>query len=126
MERVRKKDYSQSFEADTAKQVREEIKQSFELKQSIVPGKVNVLPRLIEENYRGFNIISLQGQIYAVLQIEGQFNLQSFENGEYSPSLVGNRVIQVKNAVDDVRSSVWVSFKIFCRHKIHALWNFIK
>jgi hypothetical protein len=126
LERVRKKDYSQSFEGATVAQVQEEIRQFFVEKQPIVLETVNVLPRLIEENYRGFNIISLQGQIYAVLQVEGQFNLKSFKNGEYSPSFVGNSVVQVKNAVDDARSSVWLSFKIFCRHTIHALWNFFK
>ena len=87
---------------------------------------IDTLPILIEEDYRGFNIISLNGRIYAVLQIEGPFDLKQFRNGAYEPSFVGASVTQVKTAINEGRSSVLMSLKIFCRQKTHGLRNRFK
>ena len=87
---------------------------------------IDTVPRLMEEDYRGFNIIRLRGYIYAILQIEGSFDLQRFNKGDYNPSFAGTSVDQVKQAIDKARSSVLTSFKIFCRQKAHGLRNRLK
>jgi len=59
-------------------------------------------PRLVEEGYRGFNLVLFQRRIYAVLQSEGPFDLkQRLKEGGYSHSFVADSIDEVKQAIDE-------------------------
>ncbi|NEO83076.1 MAG: discoidin domain-containing protein [Spirulina sp. SIO3F2] len=69
--------------------------------KSIRPDFVDRNPILIEEDYRGFNIIQFKRQFYAILQSDGEFKINKFESGDYSPSFKASGVIPLKKEIDN-------------------------
>jgi hypothetical protein len=126
IKRIKSGSYSRAFEGDSISEVKQLIRRF--VGQNVLVGDraVDYTPRLIEEGYRGFNIIGYQTHIYALLQIEGPFDLQRFAAGAYNPSFMGDNINQVKMAIDRSRSSVFMRFKIFCRQKIKSLQYLLK
>ncbi len=57
------------------------------------------VPTLAQEGYYGFNIVHLQGQFYAILQVEGAFELEKIGTGHYSRSFSGQTMRAVQEAI---------------------------
>lgn len=58
-------------------------------------------PYLIEEGYKGFNIIMHGGIYYGILQSDGAFDVKRIENGNYSVVIANKSITNVKNSIDD-------------------------
>jgi len=57
-------------------------------------------PILLEEGYRGFNLIRYAGTIYAIPQAEGAFEIERIETDQYSRWFSGKSLDQVKSLVN--------------------------
>jgi len=57
-------------------------------------------PHLVEENYRGFNIIACAGRFYALAQSEGPFSIQKVRDRAYKHCYGAPTVAQAKSMVD--------------------------
>jgi len=56
---------------------------------------------LVEEGYKGFNIIANKGTLYAILQSDGAFDYERLKNGPYTVLLQGRTLEEVKEAIDN-------------------------
>lgn len=81
--------YQKCFKGDTL----EELK-------SLIDSEATDSPMLIEEGYKGFNIILYRAKYYALGQDEGPFYIEKVERKEYRRVFIGNLANQVKNLVD--------------------------
>jgi hypothetical protein len=59
-----------------------------------------LLPILVEEGYRGFNIIRYGDKYYGLDQNEGAFYIDKVEKKEYKRYFIGNSVNEVKQLID--------------------------
>ena len=57
-------------------------------------------PRLLHEDYRGFNILGLNGRFFAIPKSEGAFELQKIENKLYSRSFVAGNYNEIFRQID--------------------------
>lgn len=61
----------------------------------------NILePKLIEEGYKGFNVILYDNKFYGLAQDEGEFDIRKVENKGYKRLFVGRSVNEVKQLID--------------------------
>ncbi len=60
--------------------------------------------KLIQEGYRGFNIISCEDKFYGLAQSEGVFEVEKVEKGEFDQCFVGISVNEVKGLIDQLLS----------------------
>jgi len=60
-------------------------------------------PHLIEDGYRGFNIIRCAEKYYGLAQSEGVFDVGKANRGEYQSCFVGNSVDEVKRVIVEER-----------------------
>jgi hypothetical protein len=56
--------------------------------------------RLLQEDYRGFNILGLNGRFFAIPKSEGAFELQKIENKLYSRSFVAGNYDEILRQID--------------------------
>jgi hypothetical protein len=56
--------------------------------------------RLLQEDYRGFNILGLNGRFFALPQSEGAFDLQKVHNKLYSMSFVADDYDEILRQID--------------------------
>ncbi|MBP0018498.1 MAG: hypothetical protein J7647_13235 [Cyanobacteria bacterium SBLK] len=61
----------------------------------------NSTPILIQEDYKGFNIIEVNRRFYAVPQGEGAFSLKRVQKEDYSHLLIGGSTNEVKVKIDN-------------------------
>ncbi|MGA2916326.1 MAG: hypothetical protein ABSE89_09905 [Sedimentisphaerales bacterium] len=99
LERVEKGDYSRSFQSDSVDEVKRAISQAYGQDETEAVKTVEYPPKLVEENYYGFNLVLFRGRIYAIPQPEGAFELERVEKGGYSRSFQGDSVDEVKRAI---------------------------
>ena len=57
-------------------------------------------PILLEEGYRGFNLIRYAGKTYAIPQAEGAFEIERIKNDQYSRWFSGKSLDEVKSLVN--------------------------
>jgi hypothetical protein len=57
-------------------------------------------PILVEEGYRGFNLIRYDKTIYAIPQVEGAFEIERINRNEYNPWFSGRSVDEVQRLID--------------------------
>lgn len=60
----------------------------------------NFQPKLIEEGYKGFNIILYDNKFYGLAQNEGEFDIRKVEKKGYRRLFVGMSVNEVKHLID--------------------------
>ena len=99
IERVKKDDYSQSFEADSVGKVKESIRKIYEFQQTSAADTRNISPQLIEENFHNFNLILYQNRIYGIPQSEGAFEIERVKKDDYSQSFEADSVGKVKESI---------------------------
>ncbi|MHC4715834.1 MAG: hypothetical protein ACYS5V_02590, partial [Planctomycetota bacterium] len=58
------------------------------------------LVTLLEQNYRGFNIVAGAGRVYAVAMSEGAFSVAAMQRGRYKRCYAADSVEQARAAVD--------------------------
>ncbi|MBP0021214.1 MAG: radical SAM protein [Cyanobacteria bacterium SBLK] len=73
LERIAKQDYSVFYTADNESTLR----------ALILSDRVNEI-QLIDEGYKGFNVLEVGGKFYAIPQGEGKFSLKRIEKQDYS------------------------------------------
>ena len=56
---------------------------------------------LVENGYRGFNIVANKGTLYGILQSDGAFDYNRLINGPYTSRFKGRTPDEVKTAIDD-------------------------
>jgi len=61
---------------------------------------VTLRPILVEEGYKGFNIIFYGDKYYGLDQNEGPFYISKVEGKEYKRCAVGESVDEVKKMID--------------------------
>lgn len=65
--------------------------------------KVTLEPKLVLEEYKGFNIISYGDKYYGLDQNEGAFYISNVEKKEYKRCFIGKSVDEVKQLIDTYR-----------------------
>lgn len=55
---------------------------------------------LLEEGYRGFNILNEGGKYYAIHQKEGAFSVRKYEHKKYKLCFSGNTIEELKRFID--------------------------
>jgi hypothetical protein len=79
----------------------EEVKRSVS-QAAIAPRADNLLvPVLIEEGYRGFNLLRYGEKIYAIPQGEGAFDIERVGRKDYSRWFIGSSLEEVKRLVNE-------------------------
>lgn len=58
-------------------------------------------PHLIEEGYKGFNIIKFNGEYYGLAQKEGAFDIDKVKHRIYHQCFIGKSIAEVKNLIDN-------------------------
>jgi|GEM_PF-2312809 len=75
----------------------------------IILAQDNILPqaaslaspaRLIEEGYKGFNIVSCENKFYGLAQDEGAFDSNKVKNNQYKKCFVSTSIFGVKELID--------------------------
>lgn len=100
--RIEKHGYSHSYQGGSAQEVKKAIDKDFGSTVQVV-NKVasnSQAPQLLEQNYRGFNLVSFRGRVYAIPQPEGAFEIEKIEKHGYSRSFQGNSSQEVKKDID--------------------------
>ncbi len=87
--------YSKLFQGRKFKDVKKQIDTNIQ-PSDYVP----LVPLLVEEGYRGFNIVQFGNQYYAILQGEGAFEIEKVKAGSYSKSFQSDKVEDVKKQID--------------------------
>ncbi|MDP3790025.1 MAG: hypothetical protein Q8R48_06460, partial [Candidatus Omnitrophota bacterium] len=95
--RVEQKRYSISFEGSSVEEVERKIDGYFAIERTKSAGED---PILIEQGYRGFNIIFYKNRFYAILQSDGAFDIKRVENRTYKAVFQGQDPGKVKAAID--------------------------
>lgn len=62
----------------------------------------NVETRLVEEDYKGFNIIFCEDKLYGIAQSEGAFEIKKVEKGEYGRCVISKSTDEVKHLIDQL------------------------
>jgi hypothetical protein len=57
-------------------------------------------PVLVSEGHKGFNVVRWQGRFFAIPQGEGAFDPRRFEERQYSRSVAGGTLAEVKTLID--------------------------
>lgn len=99
--RVEKGDYSRSFQGNSAEEVKKAIDKEIFNERPENEKITDLPPQLLEQNYRGFNLVLFRNRVYAIPQPEGAFELERIEKGEYSRSYQGLSTEEVKKAIDE-------------------------
>jgi len=56
---------------------------------------------LIEEGYKGYNIVAFRGGYYGLGQGEGAFDVDKVNSNEYKRCFAGGSVAEVKGLIDE-------------------------
>ncbi|MDP3788788.1 MAG: hypothetical protein Q8R48_00115, partial [Candidatus Omnitrophota bacterium] len=95
--RIEQKRYSVSLEGASVEEVERKIDGYFAIERAKSAGED---PILIEQGYRGFNIIFYKNRFYAILQSDGAFDIKRVENRTYNAVFQGQNPDEVKAAID--------------------------
>jgi hypothetical protein len=57
-------------------------------------------PRLVQENYKGYNIVKFNGSYYGLAQCEGAFDIEEFKRNRYSRCFLGRTIDEVQGIID--------------------------
>jgi len=98
LERIKVGEYYPVYTGITAREVINSIDQNPYI--AYVPDSLI----LVEEGYKGFNIIANKGTLYAILQSDGAFDYTRLKNGPYTVVLEGRTLEEVKEAIDNYLS----------------------
>jgi hypothetical protein len=60
----------------------------------------SLVPTLVIQGYKGYNIIEYNNTFYAILQSEGAFSYSKIQSGGYSSYFIGNSVDQVEQEIN--------------------------
>jgi hypothetical protein len=88
MVKVARKEYKKIFIADSVQAVENLIDESL------------LTPKLVAENYKGFNIISFGAQFYGLSQDAGAFDIGKVHRNEYRQIFAGDSEAKVKKEID--------------------------
>ena len=70
--------------------------------QERVRSQIDALPHLVEEGYRGFNIMQASGAYHAIPQGEGAFEMRRAQAGQYSHWFSHSDLKRVRSEIDAV------------------------
>jgi hypothetical protein len=109
LQKVRKKMYSKSFVADgydeILRQIDGSIKKERGAAQSDLCESLSLrgitIATLIEEGYRGYNIIEYGGRIYAIPQGEGAFAIDRIQRNEYKRWFSSCSLNAIREQIDE-------------------------
>jgi len=57
-------------------------------------------PRLVQENYKDYNIVKFNGSYYGLAQCEGAFDIEEFKRDRYSRCFLGRTIDEVHSIID--------------------------
>ncbi len=57
-------------------------------------------PRLVQENYKDYNIVKFNGSYYGLAQCEGAFDIEKFKRDRYSRCFLGRTLDEVQGIID--------------------------
>jgi hypothetical protein len=61
-------------------------------------------PRLVQENYKGYNIVKFNGSYYGLAQCEGAFDIEKFKRDRYKRCFCGRTIEEVQGIIDGAGS----------------------
>jgi hypothetical protein len=125
LERVKKGEYSRSFQSSSLQEVKKAIDSEFFSSKVNDKKAAELPPQLLEENYRGFNLVVFRNRVYAIPQSEGAFDLERVEKGGYSRSFQGSSVQEVKKAIDEEFNFV-TDFLLYCKQRLGMIFDKIR
>lgn len=89
IDKVYKKKYTYCFAGDTIDEVKRLVDQSIKD------------PVLMEEGYKGFNIVWYGNRYYGLAQAEGAFDIDKVNTGKYRQCFTGSSTEEVRHIIDE-------------------------
>ncbi|MHC4743242.1 MAG: hypothetical protein ACYS8Z_15110 [Planctomycetota bacterium] len=93
-------EYEKCFSANSMAYVKKAINASLQSKTQAMDAS-NWEPRLIEDNYRGFNIIRFGDRYYGLAQELGTFKPESYHNNDYYGCCRATSAEEVREMIDE-------------------------
>ncbi|QSH40342.1 hypothetical protein P0136_00165 [Lentisphaerota bacterium ZTH] len=104
LERIKNNEYSRSFSGITYLTTVAKVKRNVSLEEAAMLEAPNeVHPKLVFENFHGFNIIEFNGSFYGISQLDGAFDLEKIENDGYRTSFTGSTLLEVKKSINSYK-----------------------